>query len=150
MPRDVQLEPLGDRRPPGATSGQGRLAGRIIVEDRRPLDAQARLDPLRQQQVEPAVAIVAAKLAGDGNASAAAPRRQLRAARPSADRRPTCMLKRLGVADRLGRPASQQALAQLGEQSHPLVHPVAAAIPLDDRELGIVERAPLARRETPE
>ena len=55
----VQLEPFGHRRLSFFTphAGQRRLAGRIVVQQSRPLHAQVRLNPLDHQQIEPAVAI---------------------------------------------------------------------------------------------
>ena len=56
---DIEFEPLGDRRRALANTGQGRLAGRIIEQNRRPRPAEMWLNAFDQQQIEPAVAIVA-------------------------------------------------------------------------------------------
>ena len=50
-------------------------------------------------------------------------------------------LKGLGVAQQLGRPASEERLAQVAGQLHAGAEIIARAIPLDERELRVVQRA---------
>ena len=56
-PPQIQLKPLGDRRPPIANLSQRRLAGGIIDHELGPVRPQVWLDHKRQQQIQPAVAI---------------------------------------------------------------------------------------------
>ena len=58
-PPHVELEPLGHAGIVRPAAGQGPLRHRIVVQKRGPLDTQTRLHEFGQQQVEPAVAIVA-------------------------------------------------------------------------------------------
>ena len=53
----IQLEPLGDRRMAVAHAGQRGLSARIVVQNRRTLFAQLRLNSRRKQIVENQIAV---------------------------------------------------------------------------------------------
>ncbi len=54
---------------------------------------------------------------------------------------PACSQKCLPVADLPGRSAAKHCLGQVAGKLHSFGHSVACAIPLDHRELGIMQRA---------
>ena len=144
MPRTYSSNrrPRADRRAPGpappgwpdsrteSSAGPGRDAA-------RPDAASSKFNQLSRS--------AAAKLSATAMPCRCAHAAQILRRLPDVDRCRRASRNASRIADAVRRSQAQQGFGQFRQQLHAVGHRIAAAIPFDDREFGIVQRPALAR-----